>query len=88
MSYAYEFSKRALTRFKQLEPWLAEETLDELEALLTRAPSSGPTTLLGEVHDFVRQRGDQTLYVFLTIKAFPARELLRVTSLGIYVRRG
>jgi hypothetical protein len=86
VSFAYEFSKRALNQFQQIEPWLAEEILDELESLLSQPPLSGPNSPLGIVHDFVRQRGDQTFYVFLTVKTVRGKELLRVTTVGIHVR--
>ena len=87
MSYAYEFSRRALTQFQALEPWIAEETLDELERLISQPPIPLPNKAPGGfVHDFVRQRGAQTVYVFLTFQLFPRRELLRITTLGTHIR--
>ena len=40
VSYAYEFSGRGLTQFQRLDPWLAEEVLDEMEALVGNLPAS------------------------------------------------
>ena len=86
MSYAYQFTEPAVPQLQQLDSWLAEETLDELELLASKGyvpPMRSPT---GFVHDFVRVRGGKTFYVFLTIVPDPGQRCLRVTSVGSYVK--
>jgi hypothetical protein len=86
VSYAYEFTKRALAQFQQLDPWLGEELLDELEGLVTCRPAHSFRTPNGFVHDFVHEHATGLCHVFLTILPDVRREVLRVTSVGIYVR--
>lgn len=38
------------------------------------------------VHDFVRLRGNQTFYVFVTLWPDVGRRVLRVKSIGVHVR--
>jgi hypothetical protein len=84
--YAYEFTRQAMAQFQHLDPWLAEETLDELETLTKSPLSARMKSPAGAVHDFTRNRDRQTLYVFLTVTAYPDRQLLRVTSIGTHVK--
>lgn len=86
MTYSYEFTEPALKQFQQLEPWLAEETLDELETLAVVSPTAHRRLTNRFVHDFVRIRGASTLYVFLTIVRDRANQKLRVMDVGTYVR--
>ena len=85
MSDAYEFTKRALAQFQQLDPWLAEETLDELEELIQNPPTSRLKSPAGAIHDFVRVHEGRRAYVFLTISSYPAREVFRVTTIGVHM---
>lgn len=72
----------------KLDAWLGEELLDELEGLITRPPAPSLQTSAGFVHDFVREHATTGLcYVFLTILPDVRREVLRVTSVGIHIRR-
>ena len=84
MTYAYEFTRRAMAQFQQLDPWLAEETLDELEKLSTFDLSERLKSPSGAVLDFTRSRGPQTFYIFLTFTAYANRGLIRVTSVGTH----
>jgi len=58
--YAYEFSKLAMAQFQQLDPWLAEEVLDELEKLSTSPIPHQMKRPAGAIFDFTRSRGKQT----------------------------
>lgn len=83
MSYSLSVAPKARAALATLDPWLAEETLDEIEKLLDdpRAflvPAKGATA----VHDFVRQSGRETHYIFLTIRLDMFHESLEVLSLG------
>src|SRR5690242_19332412 len=72
--YAYEFSKLAMAQFQQLDPWLAEEVLDELEKLSTSPIPNQMKRPAGAIFDFTRSRGTQTFYVFLNVTVFANRK--------------
>jgi hypothetical protein len=61
----YEFTESALEQFQQLDSWLGEETLDELEALVVNPPTLRMRSATGFVHNFVLIHAGATLYVFL-----------------------
>lgn len=86
MSYAYQFAEPAVPQLRQLDSWLAEETLDELELLASEAHIPPMRSSTGFVHDFVRMRAGKTYYVFLTILPDEAQRYLRVTSVGSFVK--
>jgi hypothetical protein len=86
VSYAYEFTEPALKQFQQLDSWLGEETLDELETLAANPPQNRLRSTTGFVYDFVRIRGVETIYVFLTIVPNIAAHQLSVTNVGVFVR--
>lgn len=86
MSYAYAFGEEAMAQFRRLDPWLAEETLDELDLLLKDPPLSRRRIAGGFVHDFVRQRTSDVVYVFLTIAPDTRRKILNIRSIGVYSR--
>jgi hypothetical protein len=83
--YAYAFTKQAMAQFQQLDPWLGEEVLDELEKLSASQLSSQYKKPSGAVLDFVRPRDQHVIYVFVSFTAYPNRQLIRVTGLGTYV---
>jgi hypothetical protein len=85
VTYAYEFTKRAMAQFQQLEPWLAEETLDEIEKLIASPLSGRLKSPAGAVHDFTRTRDRQLIYVFVTVTTYPNRQFIRITSIGTHV---
>ena len=85
MIYAYEFSKLAMAQFRQLDPWLAEEVLDELEELSNSPIPAQMKRPAGAIFDFIRSRGKQTFYVFLNVTVFANRKTIRVTNIGTHV---
>ena len=87
MSYALELADPAREGLGRLDIWLAEDTLDELE-LLTANPPKRRTRIGPVVYDFVRVHGESTFYVFVTLFPDEIREVLRVESIGHFVRRG
>lgn len=86
MSYAYKLSKRALAGMSRIPIWLQEETLDELDLLADRPPISGRRIGEAIIHDFVRDRGPDRFYVFITIFPDAATLLLRISDVGSYSR--
>jgi hypothetical protein len=65
-----------------MEAWLQEETLDELDRI-----AAGPQLLgrrVGEavVRDFVRDRGNQRAYVFISLFPDEMAQTLRVSDVG------
>ncbi len=67
MSYALEFTRRAIRELSNLEIWLQEEALDELE-LIAAAPLAEPVSPFKSfVHDFIRERGGRRHYVFIAM---------------------
>lgn len=67
MSYAYELADEAMAVFRQLETWLAEEFLDEMERLVANPPPPGRKAAGGIVGQIVRDRGGDRFYVFFTL---------------------
>ena len=86
MSYAYEFSKRAAAQFRRLDVWLAEELLDELELLCVNPPHPRIKDPAGVVHEMIRTRGESKCYVFLTFAVDVSRQLIRINSVGQFVK--
>ena len=82
----YEFTEPALLQFQQLESWLAEETLDELETLSANLTVTRQRSTTGFIHDFVRLRENRKIYVFLTIAPQDKNERLVVTNVGLHIR--
>lgn len=85
MSYSYEFTEPAVPEFRKLDPWLAEEALDELEILAHNPPSSRLWSKAGFVHDFVRIREGKRFYVFLMIVPDVSKQRLYVMTVGSHV---
>lgn len=83
MSYSLSVEPEARAALTNLDPWLAEETLDEIELLL-RNPE-GIHLRAGEtvaVHDFVRTSEGATHYVFLVVRPVRQEARLEVLSIG------
>lgn len=57
MSYALALSDNAIQGLRGIEAWLAEETLDELEALADVPERIGASVSATAVFDFTRERG-------------------------------
>lgn len=87
MSYSLSVGADARAALASLDPWLQEETLDEIEALLVDAaaliPRSGSDIV---VHDFTRTAHGRVYYVFLTLRPDREAAVLNVLSLGYFVR--
>lgn len=84
MSYAYQLSERALAGLRRMEPWLQEETLDELDRL-TADPPKGRRIGEAIVCDFVRDRGPHRFYVFITLFPDLTTQVLRISEIGACV---
>jgi len=82
VSYGYMLSERALAGLRKMELWLQEETLDELDRLTAQQPFPGRR--IGEliVRDFVRERGTNRHYVFLTLFPNAPAQTLTVSNIG------
>ena len=87
VSYSYDLTDRAVSQFSALDPWIAEEILDEMEILVRVAPAEFRRSSGGFVHDFVRERDRDTVYVFLTIVSDSPLQLLHLANIGVYIRR-
>lgn len=87
MRYDYGFTEPALHQFQQLEPWLGEDTVDELDALADAPTADHLRSPAGFMHDFVRSHGNATYYVFLTVLPDVSAKNLLVTSVGVYIRQ-
>jgi hypothetical protein len=85
VSYALELADPAREELVRLDSWLAEETLDEIERLAEQPPAHRTRT--GTlVHDFVRIKGQARHYVFIVVFPDEVARVLRVESIGYYVR--
>ena len=82
MSYAYQLGERALAGLRRMETWLAEETLDELDRLCEDPPARGRRVGDAVVCDFVRDRGPQRFYVFISVFPDATTRTLRVSDIG------
>ena len=82
MSYAYTLSERARAGLAKMDVWLQEDTLDELDQIAARPKLQGRRIGEGVVFDFVRDRGTERAYVFIT--AFPDEQshLMQVRDIG------
>ena len=84
MSYAWEFADTGLDDLRRLDVWLQEKALDELDRLASSL--SGRRGLGDQVHDFVRERGSASYYVFIVYVDDAAARTLRIKTIGLYVR--
>ena len=82
MSYAYVLSERARAGLSKMDIVLQEETLDELDRLASQPKVRGRRVGEAVVCDFVRDRGAERAYVFLTVFPDEASHTLRVRDIG------
>ena len=80
MSWVYRLVGDALADLKELDVWLQEEVLDELEALCLALPSAKPSER-EILHDFERPRQGQRKVVFVRLRCDDKNG--RLTVLGI-----
>jgi hypothetical protein len=87
MPYALAFGERPVRQLRELDVWLQEEVLDELEAL-----ASNPQRLIfraispGAVHDFTRRGPAGTYYLFLTVERDDQSQVIEVLDIGHHFR--
>ena len=86
MSYALVLSDNVIQGLRHLEIWLAEETLDELEALADVPERLDNSASATSVYDFTRTRGDVIHYIFLVLRPNKKLEILQVQAIGHYSR--
>lgn len=82
MSYAYTLSERARAGLKKMDLWLQEETLDELDRIAAGPQLIGRRVGEAVVRDFVRDRGDQRVYVFISLFPNEGAQTLQVSDIG------
>lgn len=82
MSYAWELSERALAGLRRMQGWLQEETLDELDRLAAEPPPAGRQVGDAVIRDFVRDRGTERFYVFVTLFPDATAKTLRISDIG------
>lgn len=87
MSYRLEYSPSAQQRLLDLDIWLQETILDEIDRI-----ADDPSSLLSSahsrvfVHDFESVRGGLRHIVFLTLRRNDATETLVVEAIGYVVK--
>ena len=86
MSYVLVLSDNAVQALRQLDVWLAEETLDELEGLADVPERLDNSASATSVYDFTRIRGDVIHYIFLVLRPEKTSETLQVQAIGHYSR--
>ena len=87
MSYSLSVAADARAALASLDPWLQEETLDEIERLLHDPQRL--TVRHGDVvsvYDFTRVIAGRTHYVFLTIRPNHTAANLELLRLGHFER--
>ena len=84
MSYNYELTDRAWADFKNLDLWLQEETLDELEIVAANPSMLRVRLYRNAVHDFVRIHAGRQFYVFITIFPDARSSRLLIREIGSF----
>jgi hypothetical protein len=85
MSYVLAFTPEAHLGFRQLDPNLQEDVLDELDRLAAD-PSLLPPRRVNDIvyFDVVRDRAKIRHFVFVTIGVSHARQLLEIVRIGAF----
>jgi len=86
VGYGLELTDPARDGLRELDLWLQEETLDELDALAATPPPRR-RRVGGFIHDFVRSHEGSIYYVFVTAYRDDSNQVLRIDSIGRFVRR-
>jgi len=86
VSYALRFTERGSADLNRLEIWLQEETLDELDKVAADPPAPNRRLAGAAVYDFVRERGQNRFYVFVTVLTDVAARELRILEIGLHVQ--
>lgn len=82
MSYGLLMTGDADADLRELETWLQEETLDEVERVLHEPNILTPRAGDVAVHDFVRIRGSTRHYVFLTVDLDRRRNVVEILGIA------
>jgi hypothetical protein len=86
VSYALAFAPEARVAWAQLDVWLQELVLDELDRLAFEPPQlTRLTRLPGFVREVVQERGESKHYVFLVLDRNDVTRELTVQQMG-YIR--
>jgi hypothetical protein len=89
VSWVYRLIGDAVADLRDLEPWLQEAVLDELEKLLLAPPTPRPSATEPEVvNDFERLVGGKRTAVFMRLLAEQAKSTLIVLGIASYSRPG
>ena len=87
MSYVPRLAPKAGAICSQLEPWLAEEVLDELDRLAEKPETLVQRGVLpGLVHDFERTRELKRHYVCMVLDRDHVNQTLTVNDIGHVIR--
>jgi hypothetical protein len=87
VSWVYRLVGDAVADMRELEPWLQEEVLDELERLVLQPPIPRPAAPEPEVvHDFERVSGGTRTIVFMRLRVERARNALIVLGIASHSR--
>jgi hypothetical protein len=86
VSYALRFADKAIVGLQALEPWLQEETLDEIDRLVDAPPTILRRRTGSYVLDVVRDRGSNRFYVFVTVFR-ESPQVLQISEIGHHVGR-
>lgn len=89
MSYALHLAGDAKADLAELDPWLQEEVLDEVERLVASAPAGLRTDCHGTaVHDFERLAHGTRHLVFLRFHLSASPPVLSLTSVKDWMTAG
>ena len=87
MSWVYRLVGDAVADLRELDPWLQEEVLDELERLVLDPPTPRHTSPEPEVvHDFERSGGGMRTVVFIRLRVERQKEALVVLGVASHRR--
>jgi len=79
-------SDNAIQGLREIDVWLAEEALDELESLADVPEKLDNTASATTVYDFTRERGPLVHYIFLVVRVDKRAQVLLVNAVGHYAR--
>lgn len=87
MSYTLDLAGDAAADLRDLEPWLQEEVLDEIDRLAADPSVLRPRLPGGTViHDVTRDHAGSRHYLFITVHRDDARRRVGVHSVAHYSR--
>jgi hypothetical protein len=88
VSYALEMSDEALGELLEMEMWLQEEALDEIEKVANKPELLRRRGVPAEaVFDFTRQAEEGIHYVFVTLEVDDTARMLKIMTLGHFFKQ-